>query len=59
MSHATISLSLVGASSTYSTFLTNATGYREWIPTSALAFDTYTFMVTVTHPVNLSEKAAE
>lgn len=51
MPTASVSIAIVGATSTYALLSTNVNGYWEWTPVSALPLGTYTLTVTVTHPL--------
>lgn len=59
MPNASISVSLVGKSSVYATFLTNSNGYWEWTPTSSLPSGSYVLTVTVTHPLYSLQTASD
>lgn len=59
MPNASVSVSIVGKSSVYATFLTNSNGYWEWTPLVDLSSGTYTLTVTVTHPLYSLQTASD
>lgn len=59
MPNASVSVSIVGATSVYVTFLTNSNGYWEWTPSTSLSSGDYTLTVTVTHPLYSLQTASD
>lgn len=51
MPNASLTLSLLGATSTYAFLATNANGYWTWTPSAPIPPGTFTLTVTVTHPL--------
>lgn len=59
MPNASVSVSIVGTTSLYATFLTNSNGYWEWTPSTSLSSGDYTLTVTVTHPLYSLQTASD
>lgn len=59
MPNASVELSIVGSTSVYALFATNATGYWSWTPTAEIDPGTYTLTVRVTHPLHPLQTASD